>query len=82
MCMNYIEAKIIDLGKWFRSLGMYCCRLESVIDLAEQPMTARVEMRCQYHNSYTFEIFYGQIDDLEDSALIEQIATGIVKNRS
>jgi hypothetical protein len=79
--VNYIETKIIDIGKWFRAVDMYCCTLESVVDLTQRPMTALVAIRCQYHNDYSFEIVYGQSHDLEDSALIEQIASGIVNNR-
>lgn len=75
--VNYIETKIIDIGEWFRTVDIYCCRLESVVDLGERPLTALVAMSCRYHNDYSFEIVYGQSNDLEDSALIEQIAAGI-----
>lgn len=80
--VTYVETKINDIGEWFRAVDIYCCKLDSVVDLGERSMTARVAMRCQYHNAYSFEVVYGQSSDLEDSALIEQIASGIVNNRS
>ena len=82
--MSLIEARIIELTKSIQAVGAYCCRLESVKDMAEKPMTVLVTMRCQHHKTYSFEIPYSgsQKNSVEkdDSVLRRRIAGGIVEH--
>jgi hypothetical protein len=83
--VNKIEEKIIELAKWVRAEGAYCCKPDEVKDLAESH-TARITMHCQHHNTYSFEVPYvdpvSKTEQLEDSDLMHRIARGIVRHFS
>jgi hypothetical protein len=56
--LNEIEEKMIALVKRVRVEGAYCCRVVSVIDLIDRPMTVRVRMSCRRHDDYSFDVEY------------------------
>ena len=82
--MNLIEARIIELTKWILAVGAYCCRLDSVKDMTEKPMTVLVSLCCPHHGTYSFEVPYGDerknCVEKDDSILRRLIASEIVEH--
>jgi hypothetical protein len=81
--LSQIEVRISKLVELIRSEGAHCCRQESVRDMAESPMTARITMHCKQHGCYSFTVVYGSRANeagQDDAALRRKIFRKMLKS--